>query len=65
MGCKWCDQYPNHRAKDENGNWAVSPRRSKLRELILASCVCERQNHKSDNCSEKEAKTEDPHQKDH
>ena len=41
MGCKYCDQYPNARLKDEHGHRAVSPKRSKLRDLVLSACTCE------------------------
>lgn len=40
MGCKYCDQYPNARTKDVNGQRAVSPKRSKLRDLVLSQCTC-------------------------
>lgn len=41
MGCKYCDQYPNARTKDINGQRAVSQKRSKLRDLVLSACTCE------------------------
>ncbi len=66
MGCKYCDQYPNARTKDVNGQRAVSNKRTKLRDLVLSMCECgdlEADPHFQRN-TKKETKNQSPPQKD-